>query len=139
MKITPSPGTSTTAGFYQGRDESSRPTVSSNPPNSGANKPTALLDDPARNLGLPGAGNNITNSDAPINALEEAVKAVKSALDPVGNKLSFSIDKESNQIVVKVIDAKTNELIRQIPAEEVLKMERSLSSTKTGMLLQQRV
>ena len=36
--------------------------------------------------------------------------------------LNFSIDKELNEVVVKVIDKDTQEVVRQIPAENLLSM-----------------
>lgn len=35
-------------------------------------------------------------------------------------ELDISLNKEANMIVVKVVNAETNEVIRQIPADEVL-------------------
>jgi uncharacterized FlaG/YvyC family protein len=38
------------------------------------------------------------------------------------NELTFSIDRASHKLVVRVINRKTHELVRQIPAEYVLRM-----------------
>jgi len=38
------------------------------------------------------------------------------------------VDKQLDQVIIKVFDAETREVIRQIPAEEVLSLARSLTS-----------
>ena len=43
--------------------------------------------------------------------------------------LSFHIDKGSGRTVITVVDAATNEVVRQIPAEEVLALSRALECT----------
>jgi flagellar protein FlaG len=44
--------------------------------------------------------------------------------------LSFSVDKDTEDMVVKVMDTQTNEVIRQFPSEETLKLAKHLE----GML-----
>jgi flagellar protein FlaG len=41
-------------------------------------------------------------------------------------ELSFSVDQSSEQIVVKVTDANTGKVIRQIPSEEMLRLSRNI-------------
>ncbi len=57
--------------------------------------------------------------------------------------IAFSLDKESGEQVVKVIDKETEEVVRQIPSEELLKLhkamraieEQLLGKTKSGLIL----
>jgi flagellar protein FlaG len=58
--------------------------------------------------------------------LDRAVSEVKKALAPVARNLQFSIDDATGRSVVKVVDATTNEVIRQMPSEELLAITRSL-------------
>jgi len=51
-------------------------------------------------------------------------------------QLAFSIDEESNRTIVRVTDASTGELIRQLPSEEALAIARSLDKMQ-GLLLKQ--
>jgi len=70
---------------------------------------------------------------------------VKSAVDKVAafmkqqavTDLSFSVDDETNIRVVKVIDRSTQEIIRQIPSEEMLQMAQALDKLQ-GLLLKQK-
>jgi flagellar protein FlaG len=70
-----------------------------------------------------------------VSARAEAEKRAKIAaavqkLADVANasnvELSFSVDQSSDQIVVKVTDANTGKVIRQIPSEEMLRLSRNI-------------
>lgn len=69
--------------------------------------------------------------------LVEAVKNVNEFVLPINNKLTFSMDEESDKMVVKVIDQATKEVIRQIPSEEMLAIAKALDTMK-GLLIQQK-
>ncbi|EOD00376.1 flagellar protein FlaG [Caldisalinibacter kiritimatiensis] len=53
-----------------------------------------------------------------INAIEKANKGVKI----YDRKLEFSIHEKTKEIMVKVIDTSTDEVIREIPPEKILDM-----------------
>jgi flagellar protein FlaG len=57
---------------------------------------------------------------------------------PVTSTLEFSIDAESDMVVVKIIDSTTRELVRQIPMEEMLALAKALGRLK-GLLLNTKV
>jgi flagellar protein FlaG len=59
--------------------------------------------------------------------LQQAVSRLNDYVQNVQRDLQFNIDKESGVIVVKVIDTKSAEVIRQIPTEETLKLARGLA------------
>jgi flagellar protein FlaG len=69
---------------------------------------------------------------APEANLEQAVSALNSKVQAVQRDLNFSIDEDSGRTVVKVIDSHTDEVIRQIPSEEVLALARNLSDVVTA-------
>ena len=52
--------------------------------------------------------------------LKEAVDQINQYVQTVQRDLSFSMDGETGHTVIKVMDSGSGELIRQIPAEEVL-------------------
>lgn len=69
--------------------------------------------------------------------LEEAVRHMDELINvKQPPDLAFSIDADTDKTVVRVTDAKTGDLIRQIPSEEALEIARSLAKVK-GMLLKQ--
>jgi len=55
-------------------------------------------------------------------ATDHYMKQVLNISDVLNRKLSYSINKELNQVVVKVIDSKTDKVIRVIPSETLLKL-----------------
>lgn len=63
-------------------------------------------------------------------------KIVEGKLDyvPANSRLSFSVDKETEQVIVKVLDAKSGELIRQIPSEEMVKLAKVLEQYKGNLV-----
>lgn len=64
-------------------------------------------------------GENIPVSDEQlIKAIERAIKSVEGA----STSLQFSVHKETKQILVKVLNQETGEIIREIPPEKNLDM-----------------
>jgi len=55
-------------------------------------------------------------------ATERYFKAVLNIQNISDRRLSYSVNKELNQVVVKVIDSKTDKVIRVIPSESLLKL-----------------
>ena len=76
-------------------------------------------------------------TEASRQQLEEAVKSVNDFLQPINNSLQFNIDDETGKTIVKVVDATTNELIRQFPSEEMLSIAKAIDQMK-GLLIQQK-
>jgi flagellar protein FlaG len=67
--------------------------------------------------------------------LQKLIVEIKEQVQNVQRALQFSVDEESGATVVKVIDSQTKEVIRQIPAEEMLTMASRLRSAAGGLLL----
>lgn len=68
--------------------------------------------------------------------VEQAVAAVKKAVEPVAQNLQFSIDKETGKTIVSVVDSVTHEVIRQIPGEEILAIAKAIDRMQ-GLLFRQ--
>lgn len=66
--------------------------------------------------------------------VEEMVEVLKDLTETLQTKLNFSVNDSTNDIVVKVIDRETDEVIRQIPPEELLKLQEKMQDL-TGFLL----
>lgn len=60
----------------------------------------------------------------PVDAkmLEKAVKDLSQGVQNLQRSLQFSIDESSGRTVIKVVDKDTQEVIRQIPEEQVLEL-----------------
>jgi len=59
--------------------------------------------------------------------LDQVVQQMNKYVQNIQRDLQFSVDGDSGMSVVKVIDSKSKEVIRQIPNEEVLIMARQLA------------
>jgi len=71
-----------------------------------------------------------------IGEVQKALEEVEKAVAPMAQSLQFSLGKDSGRTVVKVMDTDTNEVIRQIPSEEVLAISKAVDKLK-GLLLKQ--
>lgn len=70
-------------------------------------------------------------AEAVVDTLNEYTNALQT-------KLGFSINKEMEKIVVTVRNKETDEIIRQIPAEELLLIQEKMEEL-TGLLLNKKV
>jgi flagellar protein FlaG len=69
--------------------------------------------------------------------LKSAVSDINRALRQSNQGLEFSIDSDTDRVVIKMTDTQTGEVIRQIPSEETLAISRSIGDFQQGMLLRQ--
>ena len=69
--------------------------------------------------------------------LAGAIDKVQDFTNTLANELKFSIDDKSGQTVVKIVDTATDEVIRQIPSEEMLAIADALGQIQ-GVLLKQK-
>ncbi len=60
--------------------------------------------------------------------LQQAVTKLNDFAQTIQRNLLFSLDKESGKLITKVVDSKTNEVIRQIPNEETVALARNLAA-----------
>ncbi len=67
-----------------------------------------------------------------------AVKQIESYLQSVNRSLEFRVDADSGRTVVSIRDAKTGDLIRQIPNEDVLRLA-ELAKQGASVLLSETV
>ncbi|MBC8317234.1 MAG: flagellar protein FlaG [Desulfobulbaceae bacterium] len=58
--------------------------------------------------------------------LTSAVENIQARLDVMRTKLGFSIHEETDDIVIKVTDRESGDVIRQIPSEEVMELRARL-------------
>ena len=73
---------------------------------------------------------------ASVGEVRQALDEIEKVIAPMAQALEFSIDDDSGKTVVQVMDTETDEVIRQMPSEEVLALSKALDKLK-GMLLKQ--
>lgn len=66
--------------------------------------------------------------------VEQMVQEVRKVVEPVAQNLLFTVDQGTGRTVVKVVDAQTEEVIRQFPSEELLSISKALDRLQ-GLLL----
>lgn len=69
--------------------------------------------------------------------LEDAIQATNDFLKPINNSIKFTLDDDTGRTVVKVVDQITQEIVRQIPSEEMLVIAKAIDKMK-GLLVQQK-
>jgi len=65
-----------------------------------------------------------------------AVKKLNEAMPPSAQSLEFEIDEDSKEVVVKIIDQSTREVVRQMPSKEALEMAKAIDKMQ-GLLIRQ--
>ncbi len=66
----------------------------------------------------------------------EAVRQIESYLTDSQRQLRIQVDQGTGRTVVRVVHPETNELIRQIPSEEVLSLARAIGTQGGGLFSQ---
>lgn len=59
--------------------------------------------------------------------VEQAVASINDYVQSVQRDLQFTVDEELDRTIVKVVDSRSGELIRQIPEEAFLELARKLN------------
>lgn len=70
--------------------------------------------------------------------IEKALLQLTAHVQNLQRRLEFSVDEESGETIVRVVDRETKEVIRQIPSAELLAIEERLRSA-AGVLVAERI
>lgn len=71
------------------------------------------------------------DSPASREEVEAAVATIQDFVQSVRRSLNFSLEEGSGRVVVKVTDAGSGDVIRQIPSEEALQLAENLSEVRS--------
>jgi len=72
-----------------------------------------------------------------LSQLENAVDSINKALQLSNKNLEFTVDSETEDPVVKLVDSETGDVIRQFPTEEALSIAKAIDSYQQGLLIKQ--
>ena len=83
-----------------------------------------------------------TPAQAPAQApdkasVAQAVATINKKLEQTSQDVRFSTDESSGKLIVKLVDTKTDTVIRQIPSEEALAISHSIERLQ-GLLVKQK-
>ena len=90
-----------------------------------------VLKDNINTLGQQTIGNLSTPPSA--SEIDDALDVVNKAVVFEQRSLSFRVDETSGKSIIKVMDKNTDELIRQIPSEELLKVAQDIKRLQNEM------
>ena len=95
---------------------------------------------PATAIARMGEHEKASAAQLPVEAKETKPEQVKEAVDQIqqftqtlAQNLKFSIDEDTGKMVVKIVDTQTQEIIRQMPSEEAIKIASALGKIQ-GLL-----
>ncbi|WP_394558666.1 flagellar protein FlaG [Aquipseudomonas alcaligenes] len=67
----------------------------------------------------------------PREQVESAVSTIQEFVQSVRRNVNFTLEDSSGRVVVKVTDASSGDIIRQIPSEEALQLAESLEEVRS--------
>jgi flagellar protein FlaG len=70
--------------------------------------------------------------------IEEFVSRLQNTLQHIEPRIELSVDKELSQVIVRVFDKESGDLIRQIPSEEILKLDRFFAD-QSGLFVEEEI
>ncbi|HHQ4635967.1 flagellar protein FlaG [Aeromonas veronii] len=74
----------------------------------------------------------VRKSDVSDKDIEKEVQNLQEFSKLQGWTVNFSVEKDLEQVVIKVMDANTKSMIRQIPSEELLAISKRLKDLREG-------
>ena len=77
---------------------------------------------------------------APISVTEteEVVKSLESYMNALQTSIEFQVNKDTDRVVVTITNRETNEVIRQIPPEELISLQERMKEL-TGIIFSETV
>lgn len=89
----------------------------------------------------PVGGNNLPDQSPPPEAaslkIERVIEQIEALARSTQRGIRFAVDEGSGRTVITVINADTNEIVRQIPEEEVLAIARALRAQNGTLVAEQ--
>jgi len=83
----------------------------------------------------------LQDAQVPKNApeqIKEVVTRLQTTLQNIEPKIELSVDKELKQVIIRILDKESGELIRQIPSEEVLELDRFFAD-QSGLFVEEEI
>ena len=63
-----------------------------------------------------------------VEEVREAAKNISASLEAIPSDLQFEVDNDAGEVIVKMINRQTKEVIRQIPSETAIEIAKSLNN-----------
>lgn len=92
---------------------------------------------PAAQLELPVQAVKPAAEAPDVDQVKQATERINKTIQTLSRNLEFTVDEESQENVVKVVDKNTGEVIRQMPSEETLRIANALDQLQ-GLIIKQK-
>ena len=106
-----------------------------NPAPASVSTPASAGNEAIGGNGLPPAVAKVEFSE-PVSGdkqIQEAVAKLSDFVQSVQRDLSFSVDDSTGETIITVIDSKTDEVVRQIPSEYVVRLAQNLNELQEAL------
>lgn len=109
-----------------------KPIAVSAPPSHGAAPPDGSLEFPKLSA--------VQGAEQPVSSaqLKNVVSDANQVFKQSNMSLEFSVDTETQNTIVKLIDTETGDLVRQFPSKEMLAIASAIGQFQQGLLLEQK-
>ncbi len=67
-----------------------------------------------------------TGATPSLDQVKQAVQDINKSLQSLSQGLEFSVDTDSKEVIIKVVDQQTKEVLRQMPSKEALEIAKAL-------------
>lgn len=84
------------------------------------------------------AADAVQERQASPEQVKEAVQQMNRAMRVASSALEFSVDQDTDRVVVTMTDRDTGEVVMQIPSQQTLALARYLEAASKGALLNQK-
>ena len=102
------------------------------PPSNGAAPPDGSLELPKLSA--------VQGAEQPVSSaqLKSVVSDANKVFKQSNMSLEFSVDTDTQNTIVKLIDTETGDLVRQFPSKEMLAIASAIGQFQQGLLLEQK-
>ncbi len=81
---------------------------------------------------------NAQSTTATHKEVAHAIQHVSKELGDAGRQLQMSVDSDLDRVIVKIVDSQSGQVIRQIPAQDLINLAKQLKSL-SGLLVEKHV
>lgn len=99
-------------------------------------RPPGAVEQPGAVAAVASKSSSVDDKPASRDDVTGAVKKINESMLGAAQGLEFSIDEDTDVIVVKVVDQATREVVRQMPSKEALEIAKSLDKMQ-GLLIRE--
>ena len=97
--------------------------------------PVGRTPEAERTKGSPGSAEQVKQAEQNQPPLDDVVSELNNLVRELHRELQFSVDDKSGETVIKVVDRETDEVVRQIPSEDVVRLRQRLQEA-AGVIFQ---